>query len=252
MCGIVGYSGRFDAAALREGVRLIRHRGPDDCGLFVDDDAGVGLGHARLSIIDLSPLGHQPMEALDGAVQLVFNGEIYNYRELRRELESQGHAFRGHSDTEVLLHLYLQEGESFLPRLNGIFTLAIFDRRSGSLLVARDGLGVKPLYYAQTPRGIAFSSEIKGLLPLAPEATELDPVAIHRYLTFLWCPGEGTPLKAVRKFPPGEAMIVREGSIERRWRWYRLPAFRGAAADLSEAEAVAGTAAHVREAVTRQ
>jgi asparagine synthase (glutamine-hydrolysing) len=252
MCGIVGYSGRFDAAALREGVRLIRHRGPDDCGLFVDDAAGVGLGHARLSIIDLSPLGHQPMEALDGAVQLVFNGEIYNYRALRQELESQGHRFRGHSDTEVLLHLYLQEGESFLPRLNGIFTLAIFDRRSNSLLVARDGLGVKPLYYAQTPRGVAFSSEMKGLLPLIPEATELDPVAIHRYLTFLWCPGEGTPLKAVRKFPPGEAMIVQAGAIERRWTWYRLPAFRNAAADLSEPEAVAGTTQHVRQAVTRQ
>ena len=252
MCGIVGYSGRFDAAALREGVRLIRHRGPDDCGLFVDEAAGVGLGHARLSIIDLSPLGHQPMEAVDGAVQIVFNGEIYNFRELRRELEEKGHSFRGHSDTEVLLHLYLEEGEACLPRLNGIFALAIFDRRSGTLLVARDALGVKPLYYGHTSRGVAFSSEIKGLLPLVPEATDLDPVAIHRYLTFLWCPGEGTPLRAVRKFPPGEAMIVRDGAIERRWTWYRLPAFRGTAADLAEAEAVAGTADHVRQAVTRQ
>ena len=252
MCGIIGYSGRFDHDAMRSGIRAICHRGPDDAGDFHDAGACVGLGHARLSIIDLSPLGHQPMVSPDAQVQLVFNGEIYNYRELRKELEAKGHSFKGHSDTEVILHLYLEEGERMLARLNGIFTVAFFDARSGTTLVARDALGVKPLYYTQSPRGVAYCSEIKGLLKLAPEARELDPVSLHRYLSFLWCPGEGTPLKAVRKLLPGEAMVLRNGAIERRWTWYTLPAFRGVRADLSEQAAVTGTAEHVRRAVERQ
>jgi asparagine synthase (glutamine-hydrolysing) len=252
MCGIIGYSGRFEHGSLESGIRAICHRGPDDAGSFFDDGAAVGLGHARLSIIDLSPLGHQPMQALDGAVQLVFNGEIYNYRELRKELEAKGHAFRGHSDTEVILHLYLEEGERMLSRLNGIFTVAFFDARTGTMLVARDALGVKPLYYTEQPHGVAFASEIKGLLRLVPGLRELDPVSLHRYLTFLWCPGEGTPLKAVRKLLPGEAMVLRQGKVERRFTWYRLPAFRGIAQDLGEREAVEGTVRHVRAAVQRQ
>jgi asparagine synthase (glutamine-hydrolysing) len=252
MCGIIGYVGRFEHGSLERGIRAICHRGPDDSGVFFNDAAGVGLGHTRLSIIDLSPLGHQPMQALDGAVQLVFNGEIYNYRELRKELEAKGHSFRGHSDTEVILHLYLDEGEKMLARLNGIFTIAIFDARSGTTLVARDALGVKPLYYTEQPSGVAFASEIKGLLRLVPGLRELDVAAIHRYLTFLWCPGEGTPLKAVRKLLPGEAMVLRAGRIERRFTWYQLPAFRGIARDLSEQQSVEGVERHVRAAVQRQ
>ena len=252
MCGIIGYSGRFEHGSLESGIRAICHRGPDDAGSFFDDAAAVGLGHARLSIIDLSPLGHQPMEALDGAVQLVFNGEIYNYRELRTELEAKGHTFRGHSDTEVILHLYLEEGEKMLSRLNGIFTVAFFDRRVGTTLVARDALGVKPLYYTEQPQGVAYASEIKGLLRLVPGLRELDVAALHRYVTFLWCPGEGTPLKAVRKLLPGEAMVLREGKIERRFTWYQLPVFRGVARDLSERESIRGTEQFVRAAVQRQ
>jgi asparagine synthase (glutamine-hydrolysing) len=252
MCGIIGYSGRFDPAALQTGLAAIRHRGPNDVGVFIEESAGVGLGHARLSIIDLSPLGHQPMAALDGAVQVVFNGEIYNYRELRAELETKGHTFRGHSDTEVLLRLYLEEGEAFLRRLNGIFAIAIFDARRGTMLVARDALGVKPLYFSEMNRGFAFASEIKGLLALVPDARQLDVVALNRYLSYLWCPGERTPLEGVRKLGPGEAVEVRDGRIERRWTWYRLPVCRGLSQDLDESAAVAGTASHVRAAVHRQ
>ncbi|MFM7736624.1 MAG: asparagine synthase (glutamine-hydrolyzing), partial [Alphaproteobacteria bacterium] len=230
----------------------IRHRGPDDFGVFLDPLAAVGLGHARLSIIDRSAAGHQPMEALDGAVQITFNGEIYNYREIRRDLESRGHSFRSQSDTEVLLRLYVEEGEGCLARLNGVFTFAIFDRRTGTTLVARDALGVKPLYYATSRRGVAWCSEIKGLLPLVPEARELDLVAIHRYLSFLWCPGQGTPLRDVRKLGPGEAMILRDGRIDRRWTWYRLPVARGVAQDLDDRAAIDGTTAHLRAAVHRQ
>lgn len=251
MCGIVGISGgNLDRLATAND--LLAHRGPDDFGFFSDPAAGIGLGHRRLSILDLSPLGHQPMHSVDGAVVLVFNGEIYNYRELRADLEAQGGSFHGHSDTEVLLNLYLAEGEAMLSRLNGIFAFAVWDSRKQALLIARDALGVKPIYYAALDGSFAFASEIKALLHLVPEARELDVAALHRYLSFLWCPGEGTPLKAVRKLSPGEAIVVRAGRIERRWMWYQLPAFRGIAANLDEKAALKGTVAHLRQAVQRQ
>jgi asparagine synthase (glutamine-hydrolysing) len=252
MCGIIGFIGQFTEDHLASGLGAIRHRGPDDYGIWRDAVAQVGLGHARLSIIDLSPLGHQPMLSEATGVQLVFNGEIYNFRELRSQLEGRGHTFRGHSDTEVLLHMYLEHGQEMFSRLNGIFTVGIWDPRTAALTIARDALGVKPLYFAESPRGIAFCSEIKGLLHLVPEARELDPAALHRYLTFLWCPGEGTPLKAVRKVLPGEALQISGGRIQRRWSWYQLPVFRGVTQDLDEREAIAGTAQAVRTAVHRQ
>ncbi|MDB4888768.1 MAG: asnB1 [Gemmatimonadetes bacterium] len=252
MCGITGYFGEFSPASLRGASCLIAHRGPDGEGEYVDVEAKVGLAHRRLAIIDLSPLGAQPMQSADGRVVLVFNGEIYNYRELRNELQSRGVSFRGHSDTEVLLALYLADGTEMLRRLNGIFAFALWDGRDGSLFVARDGMGVKPLYYSQGARGFAFSSETKGLLKLVPEARDLDVVALHRYMSFLWSPGAATPLRSVRKVLPGEAMIVRGGQIAKQWIWYSLPAVRGVQSDLSEGEAIAGTVAHLRAAVHRQ
>ncbi|MEN9642853.1 MAG: asparagine synthase [Planctomycetota bacterium] len=252
MCGIIGFYGQFAKEQLISGLAAIRHRGPDDDGIWVDAAASVGLGHARLSIIDLSPLGHQPMSDQFIGVELVFNGEIYNYRELRAQLEARGHTFRGHSDTEVLLHMYLEHGTDMFSQLNGIFTLAIWDPRTRELTIARDALGVKPLYFAEAPRGIGFCSEIKGLLHLVPEVRELDAASLHRYLTFLWCPGEGTPLKAVRKVLPGEALTISDGRIKRRWAWYQLPVFRAVAQDIDEHEAISGTAQSVRAAVHRQ
>ncbi len=252
MCGIAGFSGSFDPSCLRVMSESIAHRGPDDSGILSLPQDGVGLAHRRLSIIDLSPLGHQPMWDVRQQVAIVFNGEIYNYRELRDELLAQGYAFRGESDTEVLLQLYLAEGEAMLERLNGIFAFALWDKRDRSLLVARDALGVKPLYYAETQQGFAFASEIKALLPLVPGVRDLDYVSLHRYLSFLWCPGEGTPLRSVRKVLPGEAMVVRGGKIARRWIWYQLPVFRGVAADLDETAALTGIVNHLRDAVHRQ
>lgn len=252
MCGIGGFSGRIDPGLLRELNRAMGHRGPDDSGIFVDSTAEVGLAHVRLSILDLSPLGHQPMTSMDGDVVLVFNGEIYNFRELRAGLESRGYVFRGNSDTEVLLNLYLSEGEAMLPRINGIFAFAIWDRRNRSLLLARDALGVKPLYFAVRDTSFVFASEVKALLKLAPDLRELDALSLHRYLSFLWCPGDGTPLKEVRKLLPGEAMIVRSGKIERRWSWYQLPAFRPSVPCLNCGAALEGTVTHLRQAVQRQ
>ncbi len=252
MCGLIGYSGSFDVALLQKGLSAISHRGPDDVGIFVDDIAGIGLGHVRLSIIDPSPLGHQPMLSADGRVVLAFVGEIYNHRELRCELEKKGFQFKGHSDTEVLLNLYIVEGDGMLSRLNGIFSIAIWDAQKDALFLARDALGVKPLYVATSVGGIIFGSEIKGLLELIPNEREVDSVSVHRYLSFLWCPGNGTPLKNVKKVLPGEAMWFRQGSIERRWFWYHLPIFRASPLTLSINAAIKGTVDHLRQAVYRQ
>lgn len=252
MCGLIGFSGSYDHRSLATGLRSISHRGPDDHGIYLDSENGVGLGHNRLSILDLSPLGHQPMVDASGSVVLAYNGEVYNFRTLRKELEAAGHRFKGNSDTEVILALYLAEGVSFVSRLNGVFAFAIWDRRTKSMVLVRDGLGVKPMYVAETDLGVAFASEIKALLHLLPGARQLDVDALRRYLSFLWCPGAGTPLRSVKKLLPGEALLIRDGRITRRWCWYQLPVVRGVRADLTESDAVAGTAFHLRQAVERQ
>jgi asparagine synthase (glutamine-hydrolysing) len=184
MCGVCGFQGRFQHADLERANELLCHRGPDDCGVFFDDAAHVGIAHRRLSIIDVSAAGHQPMFG-DRKVSITFNGEIYNFRELKQELAGKGHTFRSQSDTEVLLKLHATSGEGMLQRLNGIFAFGIWDPTDGSLFVARDALGVKPLYYAETSDGFCFASEIKALLPFLGPQRELDPIALHRYVSFL-------------------------------------------------------------------
>lgn len=266
MCGIVGFSGKQEKTRLVSGLSMIKHRGPDDFGLVVDDEGFWGLGHTRLSIIDLSASGHQPMASKDGGVILIFNGEIYNYQELRDKLKNSGYEFNGDSDTEVLLNLYLYHRNSvdglgaMLHSLNGIFAFALWDNSRQEILVVRDAIGVKPVYYISTDRGFAFCSEIKGLTPfiytedgnLSQKNSTLDAVAINRYLSFLWCPGAGTPLKAVRKLGPGEAIWVKQGKISQHWVWYKLPVFRGLSIISSRQSAITGTARHLRLAVQRQ
>jgi len=251
MCGIAGFQGSFDSELLGQMTNAIAHRGPDDLGEWHLPESGVGLAHRRLAIIDLSPLGHQPMIDASGMVVIVFNGEIYNFRELRAELESGGFRFRGHSDTEVLLALYLREGEKILLRLNGIFAIAMWDARSRTLFLARDGLGVKPLYYAETDAGFIFASEIKAILRASEVDREIDPVALRHYLTYLWCPAPRTPLRQVKKLEPGCALIVRKGRVERYWRFYELP-FRQPIEWISESEAIDQTRSAVRRAIQRQ
>ena len=225
MCGIAGIASRepIDRRALEAAARCLRHRGPDDSGTYVDPAGFVGLAHTRLAIIDLSHGGHQPMQSDDGLVTLAFNGEIYNYPELRQELAARGYRFKSQSDTEVLLAGYLFHGTKILDRLNGIFGFAIHDVRNGELFLARDQMGVKPIYYAETNAFFVFASEIKALLKLAPINRDLDLSAIRRYATFLWCPGPQTPLKHVRKLAPGSAMIIRNGAVERSWIYWRQP-----------------------------
>jgi len=251
MCGIAGHFGRFDESLLASMAKVIAHRGPDGNGTWRSSDNGLGLAHRRLAIIDLSPAGHQPMMDPDGKAIIVFNGEIYNYKDLRVKLEAQGVKFRGNSDTEVLLNLYLVHGLSMLPMLNGIFAFAIWDCSKKELVLARDQLGVKPLYISEDTRGILFSSEIKAILQDSRVSREIDTRAVRDHLTYVYAPAPRTMLTAVKKVLPGESIIIRDGKITSRNRWYRLPyhqdllhlSFEEAAYEVSEA---------VKKAVERQ
>ena len=201
MCGIAGYVGRLEPACLGRMNLAQGHRGPDGSGEWHDADAG--LAHVRLAILDLSPAGAQPMADTAGKVIVSFNGEIYNYRELRADLERDGVVFRGGSDTEVLAHLLARHGRGCLPMLNGIFAFAAWFPAERRLLLARDAAGVKPLYWATTPQGRVFASELKAFRDLPGIDWSLDPAAVSSYLTLLYAPGELTPAKGVRKLPPG-------------------------------------------------
>ncbi len=263
MCGIAGFSGAFDKELLIAMSERITHRGPDDDGIemLADSNNLVGLAHRRLSIIDLSADAHQPMTVTcsncqsshDKPLWLIYNGELYNYRQLRAELIAAGHRFTSESDTEVLLHLYAQYGVDMLKKMNGIFAFAIFDGRKkpGELFIARDGLGVKPLYYAQTPAGFIFASELKALLACDKLERKIDYTALHYYLAYLWSPGERTALTAIKKLQPGEALIVRNGEVSKRWYYYDIP-YAKQTANLSRREQCAQLDKNLQQAVERQ
>jgi asparagine synthase (glutamine-hydrolysing) len=213
MCGLAG---RFSPSALppapgwhRVADRLLAHRGPDGSGHFVDQRCE--LVHRRLALIDLSRTGAQPMPNEDGSVLAVFNGEIYNHRELRRELMRAGHAFRGGSDTEVLVHLYEHAGERFVERLRGIFALALYDRRAARLVLARDRYGVKPLFYFRTDGEWAFASEIKALAALPGFEPRLDRQACYDFLGLGYVPEPATGFLGVFALPPGTRLVVEPG-----------------------------------------
>jgi len=228
MCGIAGFveSSSVDAPFPPEAAQdlvhrmctVIRHRGPDDEGMLVEE--GAGLGMRRLSIIDLST-GHQPIHNEDGTVWVVFNGEIYNFRELRSELEAAGHRFYTSTDTEVIVHAYEQWGRSAIRRLRGMFGLAIWDKRTRTLLLARDRVGIKPLHYARVNGRLYFGSEIKSLLCAPDLPRDLDAGAFDHYLSFLYTPPDGSIFRAVRKLPPGHLLTWTNGriQIDRYWQW---------------------------------
>lgn len=249
MCGIAGYLGRFQAEELENMSRRVAHRGPDGEGLWISDDHQVGLAHRRLSIIDLSNAASQPMS--EDEVVLIYNGELYNYRELREQMVRSGIRFRTRSDTEVILKMYLWKGVAMLHSLNGIFAFAIWDKRSKTLFAARDGVGVKPFYYTQTPRGLLFSSEMKSFLDIPDVDWAVDPAALQAYMTYHWSPGERTMVKNVLKLLPGHAFIARSGRIERMWSFYDLP-YASPIKDMSQQEAISLVHDSVRAAVQRQ
>jgi asparagine synthase (glutamine-hydrolysing) len=221
MCGICGKL-MFDREAevsprvLKKMADAIQHRGPDDEGFY--SSGPIGLGFRRLSIIDLS-LGHQPLSNEDGTVWIVFNGEIYNFQELREELLEKGHVFRTRTDTEVIVHLYEELGERCVERLRGMFGFAIWDERNQQLLLARDRVGIKPLYYSLTSRFLSFGSEIKAIIADPEVPREIEPAVIDRFLTFYYVPGEETLFKNIYKLAPGCCLVVRDGKARVRQYW---------------------------------
>jgi asparagine synthase (glutamine-hydrolysing) len=216
MCGICGKlsfdeGATVDQALIAGMLETIRHRGPDDEGVYLGSQ--VGLGHRRLSIIDLNT-GHQPLSNENGTIWIVFNGEIYNYRELRVLLLSKGHVFKTETDTEVIVHLYEQFGPGCLEKLRGMFAFAIWDETARTLFLARDRVGIKPLYYHVTPESLVFGSEIKAILADRAVPRNVAPQLIDRFLTFLYLPGEETLLKGISKLAPGCYLLVKNGKVE--------------------------------------
>jgi asparagine synthase (glutamine-hydrolysing) len=216
MCGIVGKL-NFDrqqpvnADLIGRMTGMIAHRGPDGNGKYVSGP--IGLGHRRLSIIDLSNSGSQPMCNEDESVWIVFNGEIYNFQELRDRLLESGHTFRSTTDTEVIIHLYEEYGVDCLSRLKGMFAFAIWDSGRGRLFLARDRVGIKPLYYCQTPDALYFASELKSIIADPAVPREINPAAVRQFLSFFYVPGEETLLRSVKKLLPGNYLIVESGKV---------------------------------------
>jgi asparagine synthase (glutamine-hydrolysing) len=227
MCGISGLFNCGDRETLARMTSVQSHRGPDDVGLWerrFPDGGYVGLGSRRLSIIDLSPSGHMPMCNADRTLWITYNGEIYNFENLRHQLQNRGHRFVSGTDTEVVLHLYEEKGAECVKRLNGMFAFAICDLRSAKpeLFLARDHFGVKPFYYGHFGRRFAFASEIKALLEVPGIEAELDPESLHQYLTFLWVPEPRTMFRGIHKLPAGHHATIREGQL-RITKYWDLP-----------------------------
>jgi asparagine synthase (glutamine-hydrolysing) len=217
MCGIAGMAGVADEHLLKSMLSITRHRGPNDTGVYVAEGrspaACVAIGNNRLSIIDLSPAGHQPMTNEDGTVWVAYNGEIYNFPELREELVSDGHQFKSRTDTEVLVHLYEKHGMEMVKRLNGMFAFAIWDVSRQELIIFRDRMGIKPLYYTQVGDCLYFASEVKALLACAEIAVEVDAGSLYQYLAYLYVPNPASLFKGISKLPPGHTLRWRKGIV---------------------------------------
>src|SRR6266496_1530873 len=222
MCGICGQfnfvrSEPVESETIRRMAQTMVHRGPDDDGYFIS--GSLGLGFRRLSIIDLAG-GHQPMSDAEETVWVILNGEIYNFKELRAELEGRGHYFRTRSDTEVIIHGYKEWGIDVLNHLNGMFGLAIWDVNEKRLVVARDAMGIKLIYYKIDNGQLTFGSEIRPILPAKDSKPEVDPVALNLFLRFRYTPSPLTIFQGVRKLAPGTMLIAEKGKC-REERWYK-------------------------------
>jgi asparagine synthase (glutamine-hydrolysing) len=232
MCGIAGFLGhdvraKADLSVVRRFAAALVHRGPDGGGFWAHGP--MAMAHRRLSIIDLSPAGLQPMTNEDGSVAILVNGEIYNYQELRRDLEAKGHRFRSHSDSEVAVHLYEEVGSRVPELLRGMFALAIYDTRKHVLLLARDRFGEKPLYYARRPDAFVFASELGALLADPATAAEVSPEALDLYLSLQYIPAPQTIFKNIFKLPAGTLLEISCGGEPRQRPYYRLKAEPGLA-----------------------
>jgi len=224
MCGICGEyradRAPVDPALLRRMTDAIAHRGPDADGFHLEP--GLGLGHRRLSVIDLA-YGAQPMANEDGTISVIFNGEIYNFADLRAELAGKGHVFRTNSDTEVILHQYEEDGPDCLRRFNGMFAFALWDSSRRRLLIARDRLGVKPLYWCTDGPRTLFASEVRPLLLALPSSPALDPAALWSYLAVQYAPAPDTLFAGIRELPPGHRLLIDDSGVKEE-AWWTLPA----------------------------
>ncbi len=210
MCGICGFNWRHQGL-VDEMTEALHHRGPDQHGTYCDED--VSLGHRRLSIVDLSELGRQPMINEDGSIQLVYNGEIYNFREIRDELEKRGHQFRSHTDSEVIIHAYEEYGFEAVHRFRGMFAIALWDRNKRRLWLVRDRIGIKPLYYYWKDGKFLFASEIKSILKDPQVPRELNHPALYAYLGFEFVPAPDTMFRHIHKIPAGHHLVLENGQI---------------------------------------
>lgn len=257
MCGICGVwhyaTGEpVDREQLQTMMDTMFHRGPDDSGSYFDDQAGLGLGFRRLSIIDLSRAARQPLANENGTVRAICNGEIYNFRDLRARLETGGHIFRSHTDTEVIVHAYEQHGERFLQDLDGMFGLGVWDGHRRRLILARDRVGKKPLYYYDDGRSLRFASELKALIADPAVPRTLDWVALGEFLAIGYISGARSIFAHVRKLPAGCYVLCENGSsvTKRYWDW--LPAFSRTPARCSESEWAGHTRTALEEAVRKR
>jgi asparagine synthase (glutamine-hydrolysing) len=250
MCGILGTTIPVSADQFSRALESISHRGPDDRGTF--STSSIRIGHQRLSIQDLSKNGHQPMSILDEKIWIVFNGEIYNHLELRSSMGNE-FAYRGSSDTETILYGYLKYGRDIVGRLNGIFSFAICDFRTNNLFLARDPLGVKPLYYYEKDGFFAFSSEIKAIVELPTIDRTLRPSVFHDYIQLLWSPGEATPFLHIKKLEPGYSLTKELGTLDpySLEKYYELP-YHGKYDTRNEAELIDALDEKLNMAVKRQ
>jgi asparagine synthase (glutamine-hydrolysing) len=215
MCGISGFIGDFTEDDLDKMNTVMVHRGPDDSGKYLKNQ--VGLAHRRLSIIDLEG-GHQPISNEDDTIWIVFNGEIYNFKDLRQKY-LKGHKFKTRSDTEVVIHLYEEFGEKCIDYLRGMFAFAIWDERKHQLLTVRDRFGIKPLYYAQTPKGFIFASELKAILETNAIQRRIDKQALNLYLTFRYVPGSRTMIEGIKKLKPAHYLVYQDGDFSTHRYW---------------------------------
>ena len=262
MCGFLVVSSRSPISNLESRLssacNSLSHRGPDYQDYYASDDSNIGLAHTRLAIQDVSALGNQPMSTSDNSVTIVFNGEIYNVLDLKASLASKGYSFKGTSDTEVLLYLYLEYGTNFLERLNGIFSFAIWDKSQNSLWVCRDSLGVKPVYYSFGDGFFICASEMKALRDFGLAIRTVDPIAIDNYMSYIWSPGTKTPAENVSKLSPGEWLLIRGGELVCSKKWFSLPSTRifnnihSTALPCSLSQIISDTSEFVRRSVHRQ
>lgn len=251
MCGIGGFVGDFAEELLWRMNKVMAHRGPDSEGVFFDPGVGVGLAHRRLSIIDITESGIQPMWDATRTCCITFNGEIYNFEVIRQDLLADGFEFKTRTDTEVLLNLYFKYGTNMFSRLNGIFAFAIYDARSRTVVLARDGFGVKPLYLCKTDKGILFASELKAILMEDSVPRRIDPKAVLYYVRYLWSPAPHTMLESVKKLEPGTALRLDLNGVVEKIKFFTIPA----TADkirISESEAAYGLHRRIGDAVKRQ